>query len=47
MHSYHGLEKTEQAKKKEPVGSLFLLNNCCEQAAAGMLRAFPVHFVPL
>ena len=20
---------------------------CCEQAAAGMLRAFPVHFVPL
>ena len=27
--------------------SLFLLNSCCEQAAAGMLRAFPVHFVPL
>ena len=39
--------KTEEAKKKEPVGSLFLLNNCCEQAAAGMLRAFPVYFVPL
>ena len=29
------------------MGSLFLLNSCCEQAAAGMLRAFLVHFVPL
>ena len=33
--------------KKQPVGSLFLLSSCCEQAAAGMLRPFPVHFVPL
>ena len=40
-------EKTKQAKKKQPVGSLFLLSSCCEQGAAGMLRAFPVHFVPL
>ena len=29
------------------MGSLFLLSSCCEQAAAGMLRAFPVHFVLL
>ena len=29
------------------MGSLFLLNSCCEQAAAGMIRVFPVHFVPL
>ena len=29
------------------MGSLFLLSSCCEQATAGMLRAFPVHFVPL
>ena len=40
-------EKTKKENKKKPVGSLFLLNICCEQAVAGMLRAFPVHFVPL
>ena len=40
-------EKTKKENKKQPVGSLFLLNSCCEQAAAGVLRAFPVHFVPL
>ena len=27
--------------------NLVSLSSCCEQAAAGMLRAFPVHFVPL
>ena len=31
--------KDQKENKKQPVGSLF--------AAAGMLRAFPVHFVPL
>ena len=40
-------EKTKKENKKQPVGSLFLLNSCCGQAAAGMLRVFPVHFVPL
>ena len=39
--------KDQKRKQRQPVGSLFLLNSCCEQAAAGMLRAFPVHFVPL
>ena len=29
------------------MGILFLLNSCCEQAAVGMIRVFPVHFVPL
>ena len=29
------------------MGSLFLLRSFCEQAAAGLVRAFPVHFVPL
>ena len=47
MHSYHGVEKLNKQRKKEHVGSLFLLNNCSEQAAAGMLREFPVYFVPL
>ena len=28
-------EKTKKENKKQPVGSLFLLNSCCEQAAAG------------
>ena len=46
-HSYHGGEKTKQAKKQLPVGSLFLLSSCCVQATAGMLKAFPVHFVPI
>ena len=40
-------EKTKKENKKQPMGSLFLPNSCCEQAAAGMLRAFPIHFVPL
>ena len=43
--SWH--EKTKKENKNRPVGSLFLLNSCCEQAAAGMIRVFPVHFVPL
>ena len=43
--SWH--EKTKKENKNQPVGSLFLLNSCCEQAAAGMIRVFPVHFVPL
>ena len=29
------------------MGSLFLVSSCCEQATAGMLRPFPVHFVQL
>ena len=29
------------------MGRFFLLSSCCEQAAAGMLRPFPVHSVPL
>ena len=40
-------EKTKKENKKQPVGILFLLNSCCEQAAAEMIRVFPVHFVPL
>ena len=40
-------EKTKQAKKWQPVGSLFLLSSCCKQATAGMQRGFSVYFVPL
>ena len=29
------------------MGTLFLLNSCCEQAAVGVFRAFPLHFVQL
>ena len=43
--SWH--EKTKKENKKQPVGILFLLNGCCKQAAAGMIRVFPIHFVPL
>ena len=39
--------KDQKRKQRQHVGSLFLLSSCCEQAAAGMLWAFPVHFVPL
>ena len=39
--------KDQKRKQRQPVGSLFLLNSCCEQAATGMIRVFPVHFVPL
>ena len=39
--------KDQKRKEIATCGKFFLLNSCCEQAAAGMLRAFPVHFVPL
>ena len=45
IHSYHG-GKTKQAKKIATCLNSVSPRICCEQAAAGMLRAFPVHFVP-
>ena len=40
-------EKTKTSKEIATCWNLVSLSSCCEQAAAGMLRAFPVHFVPL
>ena len=39
--------KGQTSKEIVSCGNSISLSSCCEQAAAGMLRAFPVHFVPL
>ena len=39
--------KDQKRKEIATCGKFFLLNSCCEQVAAAMLWAFPVHFVPL
>ena len=39
--------KGQTSKEIVTCGNSISLSSCCEQAAAGMLRAFPVHFVPL
>ena len=39
--------KDQTSKEIVTCGNCVSLSSCCEQGAAGMLRAFPVHFVPL
>ena len=39
--------KDQTSKEIATCVNLASLSSCCEQAAAGMLRPFPVHFVPL
>ena len=39
--------KDQTSKEIETCGKFVSLSSCCEKATAGMLRAFPVHFVPL
>ena len=46
IHSYHG-GKDQTSKEIATCEKFDSLSSCCEQAAAGMLRAFPAHFVPL
>ena len=45
-HSYHGV-KGPNKQKIATCGKFVSLSSCCEKAAAGMLRPFPVHFIPL
>ena len=45
-HSYHG-GKEQTSKEIATCGKFISLSSCCEKAAAGMLRPFPVHFIPL
>ena len=44
-HSYHGVKRPN--KEIATCGKFVSLSSCCEKAAAGMLRPFPVHFIPL
>ena len=48
-HKYiHIMEWKDHTRKEiATYGTLFLLNSCCEQAAAEVFRAFPLHFVQL
>ena len=39
--------KDQTRKEIATCGKFVSLSSCCEQATAGMLWAFPVHFVPL
>ena len=39
--------KDQTSKEIATCEKLDSLSSCCEQAAAGMVRAFPAHFVPL
>ena len=39
--------KDQTSKQIATCGKFVSLSSCCEKAAAGMLRSFPVHFVPL
>ena len=39
--------KDQTSKEIATCGNFVSLSSCCEQAAAEMLRAFPIHFVPL
>ena len=39
--------KDQTSKEIATCGKFVPLNSCCEKAAAGMLRPFPVHFIPL
>ena len=39
--------KDQTSKEIATCEKLDSLTSCCEQAAAGMVRAFPAHFVPL
>ena len=46
IHSYHG-GKDQTRKEIATCQNIVSPRICCEQAVAGMLRAFPVHFVVL
>ena len=46
-HLYHGVKRPNKQRNSNLWEASFLLSSCCEQATAGMLRAFPVYFVPL
>ena len=39
--------KDQASKEIAACGKFVSLSSCCEKVTAGMLRAFPVHFVPL
>ena len=39
--------KDQTSKEIATCGKFVSLSSCCEKAAAGMLRPFPVHFIPL
>ena len=39
--------KEQRRKETATCGKFVSLSSCCEQPAAGMFRAFPVHFVPM
>ena len=40
-------EKDQTSKEIASCGKFVSLSSCCEKAAAGMLRPFPVHFIAL
>ena len=48
-HKYIHIMGWKEQRRKEiaTCGKLVSLSSCCEQPAAGMFRAFPVHFVPM